>query len=443
MIEPKYLDVDLTHLTESDIEAIEKLKEIGKIVHKMWLEQVDPGKGMVDAYPEGSNKRSILDAAKKDPALISPYTIVEKDGDKYRAVHYRDKFDVEIVQVVKLLKECADLLEDTESREYFTGLAKAWDQGDFDLAEELYIKNGPTKLEVLMGPFETYEDKLLGYKKSFQFNLRVLRQKETEESHRFITLFKTADILNPTSQASKYIQDGKVNFRVDDVVMFAGRQSNTQSTGTNLPNEPEAAERLGTKILIYRNALDHKFHNTLSWIVDRLHVKGKTIELEKVLEGGLYTLAFHEITEALVKFPNYNSRLQNYSNAVRELNSTLLGMKSAKYHFLKGVFSQEEMENMLIARLVYGIDVCLRHTESSSIDEYAKGFALVFNYAERIGAVEFSNNEVSADLARFSEVIDIMGGIILQVFEFGDADDAERLFKEYGSYEIFKKLPQK
>ncbi|WKZ30806.1 MAG: hypothetical protein QY318_03075 [Candidatus Dojkabacteria bacterium] len=443
MIEPKILDADLSHLSKSELDAIERLKVVGEIVHKMWLAQVDPGKGMVNVYPDGVTKKEVLLAAKKDSAITSPYTFVEESNGRLKAVHYRDKFDSEIDEVVKILKECADILEDSETKSYFTKLAKAWDKGDFDEALNVYLKNGHTRIEVLMGPLETYEDKLLGYKKSFQFNLRVLREKETEDSDKFIQLFKTADILNPTSMASKEIQRRKVTFRVDDVLMFSGRQSNTQSTGTNLPNETDLAEKMGTKILVYRNALEYKFRNNLSWLMDRIDIKGKDVKLEDAMEGELYSLAFHEITEGLVKFDGYEERLQNYSNAIRELNATLLGMKSAKYHFLKGVFTQEEMEDMLVATLIYSVDVCLRHEESSSIDEYAKGFALLFNYASRIGAVEFSTDKVSVDLARLSEAIDIMGGITLQIFEFGDADDAERLFNEYGSYEIFKKLPQK
>src|SRR3989338_2736409 len=87
----------LPKLSKSEKAVLDLLVEAGKLIAPIYLEQ--------EKQAAKVNKERMEKAAKKDPEILSPYTVVEKVGGKLVATPYHIKY-------AKLLKPIAQKLEE-------------------------------------------------------------------------------------------------------------------------------------------------------------------------------------------------------------------------------------------------------------------------------------------------------------------------------------------
>ncbi len=433
--------VDLSKLSSEDKKVVKILTKVGNEVHKLWETQVNPQTGRVTVYDEGISREDIVLASTKNPEILSPYTVVRKhkDGSLY-AVKYSQEYKAGIAKIVKLLTETVNATKDKHLKNYLGKIIKAYKKGNFDEALFTYLTNGKAKVSVLMGPIETYVDKLMGVKKFWQFNLRVLREDETNEISRMVEEAKEASVLKPFLSVGKNVSNKKVKIRVDDVLMFAGRQAGTLSASTNLPNEAEWVRKYGTKILLYQNALDYRFDNKQAKYLKVLKKVPFKINRKMMKDSSRRLILLHEITEALVKFDDAEERLGGNENAVRELNSYLMGVKSGLHHMLSGLISKEEYDHLLLMLIITGLDIAKRRDTDPSIYEYARGFAVVFNHLTKTNAVKIVKDSIEIDMERVAGELDNLASLVITILHEGSFNDSEKFFREYGSFDVLSKI---
>src|SRR3989304_7968611 len=90
-------------------------------------------------YPQGVSREESEKAARKDPAILSPFTVVEKIGGKLVAIPYHIKYAELLKPVADKLIEAAKL---TDNKEFAKGLeiqAKALLDGSYDEATVSWI----------------------------------------------------------------------------------------------------------------------------------------------------------------------------------------------------------------------------------------------------------------------------------------------------------------
>jgi hypothetical protein len=97
-------------------------------------------------YPESelSKPKFCEELAKKDKALVDPYTVVVKDGDKLRAEPYHVHYKADLAGAARELRAAAKALGDGEEslRTYLEAQAKAFDDGSWFSADEAWAKMG-------------------------------------------------------------------------------------------------------------------------------------------------------------------------------------------------------------------------------------------------------------------------------------------------------------
>lgn len=424
--------------SKKERELVDILSEVGEVIHKIWDKQYDSAAGEVKFYPTGVSKKQISDAAKKDQSILAPYTIVKKEKGKLFAVNYREEYRKEIDQICELLGKAADAADSRGMRKFLLQTRKAFDKGDFDATLRIYLDNIDLQFDILIGPIETYNDKLFGTKKAFEYILSVYNPDENKYVDQMEKVMQNISILKPKRSVAETIDTKKVRIRVDDAIMYAGPNASLHPSSANLPNEPEMVARYGTKIAVYRNAMQSKFQKKIKPHIDKFIDMG--LSDEQLEEGYFRLIMLHEITEGVVKFTSMKKRLERYYDAVREFNAFILGVKSASYHVLQGLISAEHYNSILFALLLYGIDVGARYKEDSSLIEYARGFAVLLAYSFERGSLKLINEKIKVDPVMFSSDIDVMSSVMLQLSEEGTVVDAEALFNEYADFSVFGKF---
>ncbi|HQG57874.1 MAG TPA: hypothetical protein PLX79_02760 [Candidatus Dojkabacteria bacterium] len=442
MSEPKYFDVDLNILNNNQKEVVKILLEIAPWVHRIWLKQVDEEKKLSLFYPNGVTAQEIEQASISDPDILSHYTVVKKEPGGLVSVSYREEYKEEIEEIIALLLKASELSEDNVFSKHLKDLAKDFDEGDFDSVIVDYVKTEDGPISLLLGPISSYQDTMFGVKRSFQYNLRVIRPDLTKEVQNMADIAKSGIILKPLSIETSNISKEKIKVSVVDVITFAGRQAGSTPSSTNLPDDADMVKEYGTKIVFYQNSMINKTDTILKPVKRYLPQKLVDIPEDRMNTAYLRMVSLHEISEALLKFKKINERMLGYNDSMRELNAFLMGIKSARYYVINGLFTVQDFNDIKIAFILYGIDAINRRHDNMSIMEYAKGFAIIFNYGYEKGIFTVKENVLHVKMDNMIK-LDKLINLVLTIFAEGSYQDVDALFKRYGSFDLISKLFKK
>lgn len=443
MSKPLNFKVSLSGLTSDEKKVIKILERVGNEVHKIWNRQVNSKTGETTFYPEDATKEELLEAAKSNKDILSPYTVVRKDPEgKIYTLNFSRVYEKEILKICLLLEQAAGITNDKRLASYLKKLSSAYKKGDYKSALVAFLENGKPKIDILMGPIESYNDDLLGVKRSFQFSLRVLRKDESKEVDEMVKQMNRLSFLKPVGSIAQKMRPDKISVRVDDVLMFAGRQAGSLPSSTNLPNEPELLSKYGTKIIVYSNSLYKKFDGQIKKYLPKVAYFDTARTKFAMKEANYRLIVLHEVAEGVVKFPGMTERLGEHSDFVRELNSDLFGVMSAKYHVLNGLLSVDQYNELLVATTLFAVNLCNRVEKVSSLYSYAQGHAVMFNYMLKSKALSFSRGKIKFNFDQMSTDIDSLSNVVLSIMRDGDSSDAQKLLEMWGDEKVFKKLPK-
>ena len=101
-------------------------------------------------------------------SLTSPYTIVVRDGAKLKAIPYSVAFKTELTEAARLLNEAAAITTNASLKKFLTLRAKAFLTDDYFASELAWMDLEGTPIEVAIGPYEVYTDRLHGQKTAFE-----------------------------------------------------------------------------------------------------------------------------------------------------------------------------------------------------------------------------------------------------------------------------------
>lgn len=443
MSEPTYFKYDLSHLSKSERDTVKVLEKVGKVVHKIWLKQVNIDKGTNNFYPSDISKEELVEASKKNQTLLSPYTVVKRDKDrKLVAVHYKDEYKNEHETISTLLHQAISVTEDKKLKAYLTNLDWYFKKGNFDKALEVFLKNPNTKIEIIMGPIESYTDHFMDIKRSYQYSLRILRDDETQTVKKMSEVMNKIGILKPTGSIAAKLRPDSIRFRIDDVFMFAGRQAGSLPSSTNLPNQPELVQKFGLKIVVYHNSLMQKFEKSIKPLlkfIKGVDLAGKT---SKVSDANYRVRILHEIAEGVVKYVGMEKRLGENFDILRELNAEIFGVRSAKYHLFHGLITAQEYNYILVVFVAHAINTLHKSQNDSSLKVYAKGLHMIFNYFISNKAMTLKSGIITINPEKLSEDLDDFSDMVLSLLARGEAKDVNVLMRKWGDTAFVAKLPK-
>src|SRR5436853_502849 len=102
-------------LTTSEKKVLKNLILAAKVVASIYQKQENHNNSGANFYPRDATKSEIIEAAKKDPSILSPYTMVERaKNGKLVSIPYHIQFKSELMKAVSLIREAAKLSENKE-----------------------------------------------------------------------------------------------------------------------------------------------------------------------------------------------------------------------------------------------------------------------------------------------------------------------------------------
>src|SRR5262245_35079080 len=108
-----------------------------------------------------------LPAGEKEKATGYFYTIRRDAGGKLKAVPYSEEYREFLEPAARLLREAADLTSNATLKNFLNKRAAAFLSNDYYESDVAWM-DLDSPIDLTIGPYETYEDELFGYKAAFE-----------------------------------------------------------------------------------------------------------------------------------------------------------------------------------------------------------------------------------------------------------------------------------
>lgn len=383
-------------------------------------------------YPKDMTKEEFEAANLPDGKSL--YTLVRRDenGNLY-TISYHEKFKQKTQNAADLLRRAANLADDEALRNYLELRAKALETDDYLQSDLAWMDMKDNRLDFIVGPIETYEDQLFGYKASHEAYILV---KDLEWSER---LKKFAQFL-PELQKGLPV-DGKYksetpgtdsDLNAYDVIYYAGAcNAGGKTIAINLPNDERVQLEKGTRRLQLKNAMRAKFDEILLPISDVLIDESQRKYIN--FDAFFVNVMFHEVAHGLGIKNTVNGKgtvreaLKEQQSHLEEGKADILGLYMVNQLLKKGELEGVREEYMVT--FLAGIFRSVRFGTSA----HGSANMICFNYLYENGAFKRTlDGTYIVDFDKMEEAMNGLSELILTLQGNGDYDGVVKLTEEKG-----------
>ncbi len=412
--------IDLT----SFIEGVPEKQPVGAALYPedMTAEEFNT---WADGLPEG-----------EQAAARSYFTVIRrhKRGGKLRAVPYSREYGTLLKQAANHLRRAARLSEDPSLQRFATMRAHALTSNQYQDSDAAWLAlNGP--IELVLGPYETYEDELFGYKAFFEAYVAVANVEESANLQRYAAHLQELEDnlpIEPRFRSSKLA--GTSPMRVVDLVYAAGEaMSGVMTAAFNLPNDEDTRAKYGTKQVLLKNVQQAKFDLVLMPIAQRIlpaslmqQVSFVAFFVHILWHELLHGLGPHDI-EVNGKKTTVRLALKTLHSPIEEAKADATALWAMHRLIEQGVLDASLLETMYVTYLASAF----RSMRFGIEEAHGKGQALQFNYFVEKGAFKIADGQVDIDFSLIRGAVTDLCSEIMTIQAHGDADAAQALLDRY------------
>ena len=384
-------------------------------------------------YPISMTKAEFEKADVKDGK--SAYSIIKRDAKgKLYAVPYSVAFKTKLQEAANYLKQASTIAEDRGLENYLKLRAEALMTDNYYPSDLAWMDMKNSNLDLVIGPIENYEDKMFGYKSSFEAYVLV---KDVEWSNKLAKFVKYLPELQTNlpvkAEYKKEVPGTDSDLNAYDVVFYAGDCNAAGKTiAINLPNDEKVQLEKGTRRLQLKNAMKAKFDKILIPIATSLidESQQKNIKFDAFFSN----VMFHEVAHGLGIKNTVNGKgsvreaLKEANSALEEGKADILGLYMVNQLLQKGELSGSK-EDYFVTFLA-GIFRSVRFGASSA---HGTANMIAFNYFAEKGAFEKSaNGRYKVNIPKMEAAMNGLSELVLTLQGNGDYDGVKKLYAEKG-----------
>ncbi len=385
-------------------------------------------------YPSDITKEELNNAIVDDKTGL--YSVIKRDekGLLY-SVAYSVEYAQELEKAANLLREASTLADDKEFANYLSMRADALVSDDFQPSDFAWMdmKNNP--IDVVIGPIETYEDQLFGYRAAYEAYVLIKDLAWSERLAKFAAFLPELQKGLPVDEKYKQEVPGSdADLNAYDVVYYAGHSNaGSKTIAINLPNDEQVQLEKGTRRLQLKNAMRAKFDKILVPISEQLIVPEQRKHI--TFDAFFANTMFHEVAHGLgIKNTitgkgTVRQSLQEHASALEEGKADILGLYMVEQLLKKGEITDGTLEDYYITFMA-GIFRSVRFGASSA---HGKANMIRFNFFAEEGA--FSKNAdglYSVNMEKMSQAMEKLSNLILTIQGDGDYQKVDQLIATHG-----------
>ena len=385
-------------------------------------------------YPQDMTKAEFAAAEFADKDGL--YSVVERtESGDLTATPYSEKYQTELTKAAALLKE-ASLLADNETfADYLKLRAEALLSDDYYASDMAWMDMKTNPIELVIGPIETYEDQLYGYRAAFESYVLIKDMAWSDRLAKYAQFLPELQLGLPVDEAYKQETPGSdADLNAYDVIYYAGHSNaGSKTIAINLPNDERVQLAKGTRRLQLKNAMQAKFDHILKPISEVLIAPDQRDHI--TFNAFFANTMFHEVAHGLgikntiTDKGTVRAALKEHASALEEGKADILGLYMVQSLLEKGEITEGTLEDYYVTFMA-GIFRSVRFGASSA---HGKANMIRFNYFATIGAFDRSEDGLySVNMEKMSEAVSSLSELILTLQGDGDYDGVAELVADKG-----------
>ncbi|MEP6471366.1 MAG: peptidase [Acidobacteriota bacterium] len=397
-----------------------------------------PGAGF---YPADMSKEEFdrwiqAHPAEKD-AFQGLFTIIRRQGQNLVALPYSKAYGPALDGAAKKLREAAALTGNASLRNYLSKRADAFLSDDY-FASDVAWMDLDSEIEVVIGPYEVYEDALFNYKAAFESFVTVRDRGESDKLAVYAKHLPDMERNLPIPNEHKNLKRKfESPIRVVQEIYTAGEaRRGVQTSAFNLPNDEKVREAKGSKKVLLKNVMDAKFKQSGRPIAERTLAPGEVANIS--FDAYFNHTLFHELSHGLGpgiirgkdgKRVDSRLLLKEIYSTIEECKADTTGLWNILFgmdgKWLSG-FGEPQLfstyAGLMFRSMRFGID-----------EAHGQGTAIQWNwFREKGGIVPVADGRFQTDPAKFREAIRSLANELLMIEATGDYARGKALLEKYG-----------
>ncbi|MDY6929111.1 MAG: Zn-dependent hydrolase [Pseudomonadota bacterium] len=385
-------------------------------------------------YPQDMTKAEFAAAEFADKDSL--YSVVERtESGDLTATPYSEKYQAELTKAAALLNEASELADNETFANYLKLRAAALLNDDYYASDMAWMDMKTNPIELVIGPIETYEDQLYGYRAAFESYVLIKDMAWSERLAKYAQFLPELQEGLPVDEAYKQETPGSdADLNAYDVIYYAGHSNaGSKTIAINLPNDERVQLAKGTRRLQLKNAMQAKFDHILKPISEVLIAPEQREHI--TFNAFFANTMFHEVAHGLgikntiTDKGTVRAALKEHASALEEGKADILGLYMVQSLLEKGEITEGTLEDYYVTFMA-GIFRSVRFGASSA---HGKANMIRFNYFATMGA--FDRNEdglYSVNMDKMSEAVSSLSELILTLQGNGDYDGVAELVADKG-----------
>ena len=402
---------------------------------KPFVAGIGPRPPAVQFYPADMTKAEFEQSPLKDKTSL--YTLLRRD-DKGAliTVPYHVAYKPELEKTAGLLRQAAKLARDAEFGKYLDMRADALLNDDYQPSDFAWMNMKSNPVDVVIGPIETYEDQLFGYKASYESYVLIKDQAWSAKLARFAKYLPELQRELPVADKYKAEKPGSDADLNAYFAVYYGGDANVgaKTIAINLPNDEQVQLQKGTRRLQLENVMQAKFDKVMLPIAQELIAQDQQKNLS--FDAFFQNTMFHEVAHGLGIKQTLDGKgtvrkaLKDQASSFEEGKADILGLFMVGKLAGKGELDKSKLMDNYVTFLA-GM---LRSVRFGASDAHAKANMVRFNFFMQQGAIsrDEKTGRYSVDFDKMTAAMSALSAKLLTVQGDGDYAAATQLTEQMG-----------
>ena len=402
---------------------------------------VGPKPAGAEFYPHDMSKEqfeaAVAAAADGGEALKSLYTMVRRDdAGALTAIPYSVAFRQELTTAADKLRQAAELADDPGLKKYLELRADALLSDDYQPSDFAWMEMKNNTIDIVIGPIETYEDQLYGYKAAFEAYVLIKDKEWSARLEKYVSMLGELQQGLPVGAEYKKESPGAdSDLNAYDAIYYAGdSNAGAKTIAINLPNDEEVQLKSGARRLQLKNSMQAKFEKILLPIADVLIAEDQRSHVD--FEAFFANTMFHEVAHGLGIKNTINGKgtvreaMKEHASALEEGKADILGLYMVTKLHERGEMGEADLMDNYVTFLA-GIFRSVRFGASSA---HGVANTLRFNFFEQMGAFsrDAATGTYRVEFDRMQEAVNALSAKILILQGDGDYAGASLFVDQMG-----------
>jgi putative hemolysin len=368
-------------------------------------------------------------------ALLSPYTVVQRDGDRLVAVPYHEAYAELVLPAADLLDQAAALSRNESLAAYLRLEAQALRTDEYFDANMAWL-DLDSNLDISIGPHEVYDDQLTGQKAFYKANVLIVDRPAAEQLSALMDAVPELQARLPVPVEYRPDQTGTMTPLeiADDVYRQGQVRAIMEGVAFSLPNDPKVWEAKGAKKVMMGNYLDARRTEVLTPLANAILVEKAAQQLDA--QTYFNWVLLHEVSHTLgPRMVEKNGQemtvsqaLGEYYSPIEEGKADIVGLYDLPHLLEEGILTGS-LESHYIGYLAEA----LRSIRFGPGSAYGMIRSAAWNFFVEQGALTFdpAAGKFSVDVEKMRQAVEELTVTLLTIEGEGDSEAAKVFLDKY------------